>query len=214
MQRHISPHSTGEIEAEVWSSKLKVGELSKEHPHIVTIKFNDLDKGTGAEILHPDNVKVECHNPGCQKNFAARDVSSCKHAIAVLLSRVEKVDRAKTLTELCSGVPAVDSDDSTDDSEEDKYKFEYILAHRENEQTRGKEYLVKWGPARAGPRGGLVRYGYGGDLDWISEGALGAKEQCASLEAPDGCDDWTGIDQYNELLQTLQFVGLKRENTI
>ncbi len=204
----------GVIEAEVWSSQTKISHHRKEHPHIVTISFENMENQD--TLLAAKNVQVKCLNPGCQRNAIQRDVSACKHAIAVLLSRVEKCGKSKTFQEYCN----FSADDGNDNIQEldGSFKYEYILAERCRDAT--KEYLVKWGPTK-GPRGGIKRYGHGSELTWVEEAKFIKRvvhgENMAEEEQ--GQDSQTsaqremqmsGVEHYKAVLNTIKFVGLDR----
>ncbi len=195
----------------MWSSKAKSTESDGNYPHIVTISFANIKAVEASTVLSKDNVEILCHNPGCQHSAQRMTFFACKHAIALLLSRVAKPDTCKSLEELCEGVTTVPAEPAGDERKEDsgKFDYEYILAERKSSEEGKKEYLVKWAPT-VGPQGGVRRHKYGGALDWVTidDDQSSDEEMGSELDVI----EMTGPQQREALMDTLMFLGLKREH--
>lgn len=133
-----------------------------------------------------ENIVVTCENLDCTKYRQKNGLSMCKHGLCLLIERREKSSSIEIVEIL----------------ENNEFYYEHVLAARTNIHSKKQEFLVKWGPSKTGPRGGIEKWGYGSDLSWIAEDDIrkGKSEYC-------------GIEQYKNVLSSLKFDCLKRKNT-
>ena len=192
--------STGQLHGEVWSSKEKVSDgsssnvKSKYIPWDVTLTFHTINDNESDYDV--SNLDSKCSNPGCELYFKSKQPPHeiCKHALSLLIQRLEKKNQSKNLSEYLkeysqtrykTRIKKSNFSYSSLEVQEDEYYVDHILCEREG------KYLVKWEP-RMIPNKGVKLYKYGSDLEWIDSESLN------EIERGEGV-----VQHYKNFLETL-----------